>query len=528
MSPQFKSFALLLLVASSERATGQGRRFSTPVAAGSELERYLRANELVDSTANDQWTIRPLAARRMGAVRLPASHSWRTRVPDSFPSDRTGLTAPSVELIGNSAFPYGFNDGPVWAGKGMTAALSGGVDVARRHFAITLQPTAFIAQNASFSLVDNGLSGDRQFADPFRPDAIDVPQRFGSGAYGAVASGESEIAVRGLGVTGGISSRAQVWGPAYEHPLILGNNAGGVPRLFAGTDAPLDLRWITIQGQVIWGQVNESAFGPDTGISRRHFVTGAIGTVTIKRVPGLELGLSRFFHATWPSRGALHIPWLRVLQGFISDNPAIGENPDNQLASGFIRVAPPGAGFEIYGEYGREDRAENYRDVPLEPDHDAGYTLGFARAWATAEAKRLVVLRGEVLNTRISHLQQQRGETPWYMHTTQPQGHTERGQILGSVGGFGGGASNVAWDRYTQKGRTTIRWDRIVRGTPRNRDGLPIPDQADVIHAIGAERMSFTGPGELTVGAALTRNFNRYLSSDATNVRVSVGYRLVR
>jgi hypothetical protein len=290
----------------------------------------------------------------------------------------------------------------------------------------------------------------------------------------------------------------------------------------------VDLRWVTVHAHVLWGQVNESAYGPDTDMARRHFVTGAVGMLTIKRLPGLEIGGTRFFHATWPARGALHVPWLRVLQGFISDNPAIGENPDNQLASLFVRVAPPGRGFEVYGEYGREDRAQEFRDLLLEPDHDAGYVIGFARAWSAPEAKRIHVVRGEVLNTRLSALQQARPQSPWYMHVSQSQGHTQHGQVLGSAGGFGGGASNFAVDRYTADGRTTIRWDRIVRATLRGPQGLPVPDQTDVTHAIGLERVSFTGRGELTVGIALVKDFNRYFSRDATNANVSVAYRVLR
>src|SRR5207249_4605433 len=107
-------------------------------------------------------------------------------------------------------------------------------------------------------------------------------------------------------------------------------------------------------------------------------------------------------------------------------------------------------------------------------------------------------------------------------------GHTERGQVLGSAGGFGGGASNVAVDRFTPDGRLTIRWDRIVRATPLTTQGLPRSDRADVTHAIGVERARFTRWGEVTVGGALVKDFNRYFTSDALNANVSVGYRIIR
>ena len=514
MSPQhngrWRRVAVVFVLAASSAVKARGQAstsdqrrffFATP-PAGSDVERYLRATDLLDTASRRQWTIRPAAV--YGS------------------SSRTGFTEPSVSLTGNSSYAYGFNDGPVWAGKGITAAISGGAELIRPHLSITLAPIAFIAQNAEFAIGDNNLAGDRRFADVLRPDAIDLPQRFGSKSYGAFNPGESEISVNGFGVTGGISNRAQIWGPAYEHPLILGNNAGGIPRLFAGTSSPIRVRWMTFQGQIFWGQLNESAFGQDTGSARRHYATGAIGTLGFTSLPGLELGATRFFHMSWPPDGVPHVQWLRVFRQLVS------ADPDNQLASVFIRVAPAGAGFEVFGEFAREDGNESFRDLELEPDHNSGYTVGFARSWQRRDPKHTSVLRGEVSNTRVSHLRQARSETPMYMHVSQSHGHTERGQVLGSAGAYGGGASNLSYDRYGPSGRTTVRWDRIVRSTPLNRDGLPEVALADVTHALAVERALNTGRGELTGSIALVKNLNRNFSSDATNVAMSLSYRLIR
>ena len=507
MSPQLNGrwlcVAAVVLLAASSAASGQSDRrffFTTP-PAGSDLERYLRAADLLDTTSQRVWTLRP------------AVHASGSRI---------GLTEPSISLTENSSFAYGFNDGPVWSGKGMTAAISGGAELIRPHLSVTIAPVVFIAQNAEFALGDNGLAGDRRFGDFLRPDAIDLPQRFGSKSYGAFNPGESEVAVRWFGVQGGISSRAQIWGPAYEHPLILGNNAGGIPRLFAGTSDPVDLRWITLHGQIFWGQLNESAFGKDTGTARRHYATAAIATLGSRSLPGLAVGMIRFFHTYWPAEGAAHVSWLRVFGEFV------GENSDNQVASVFVRVAPPGKGFEIFAEFAREDGNENIRDLELEPDHNSGYTLGFARSWSDGSPGFMSVLRGEVSETRVGHLVQGRSETAMYMHVSQSHGHTERGQVLGSVGAYGGGASNLSYDRYTPSGRTTIRWDRIVRAAPFNTDGLPQSASADVLHAVGVERAVKIARGELAGSLAIVKDFNRNFSSDATNLAMSLAYRLWR
>ena len=509
---------------------------SVSIGAGTEMERYLRALELVGKLPSGQWEVRPFGPRELSAMRLPERHPWARQFSDTSPAPRStwSVVSPSASLIANSGFAYGFNDGPVWAGKGITAVLTGGITARRSGFSVVLDPVAFVAQNVAFGLAATGLSGVGVYGDRFTPGAIDQPQRFGASVYRRLAPGESHFRWDGHGLAVGVATESEVWGPAYEHPIILGNNAGGFPRAFAGTSAPIDLGFMTVHGRILWGRLDESAFGPDIGNERRHFATGATATIGVKGFPGLELGGARFFHTTWPQNGLNHAPWFRVFQEFIRSDLAqnsgnsFGTNPDNQLASVFMRWAPPGAGIEVYGEYGREDRNSEWRDFFQEPDHDGAYLLGIARAWTNTADDRVTVVRAEILNSRISHLQQSRGQVPWYVHGVPSNGHTEGGQVLASVGGHGGGAFSAAVDRYSASGRTTIRLDRVVWATPLTAQGLPIAQHVDVTQAIGVERARYVRRGEVTVAATFVKEFNRYFSSDAVNANVAVSFRVLR
>jgi hypothetical protein len=506
-------------------SAAQRNRLVAPVDAGSEWERYLRTLSMLGWAPPSQWTVRVLTPTEVAAISTARADPWRGKMQLT-PAHAFSIVVPTLSGTVNSGFAYGFNDGPVWSGRGLTTVASGGVRVERGPVSLVANPVAFFAQNAGFPIADNGLTGDRRYADWSRPDLIDRPQRFGSSSYSRIDPGESEFRITALRLAAGVSSRSEIWGPAYDHPLILGNNAGGIPRLFAGTASPLRLGRITLHGRVMWGRLVESNYGPDTGSMRKHFATGGVATVGLGGT-GIELGAARFFHTEWPSR-LQDAPWLRLGQELLSSNPRIGFGSDNQLASLFFRAAPPGSGFEIYGEFGREDRNASTRDLYLEPDHIAAYLLGIARAWGSPDSTQVTVVRAEVLNSRISHLQQQRSQTPWYVHTGQLNGHTHRGQVLGSAGGFGGAASVVAVDRYTPGGRITVRWDRINHATPVTDQGLPVADRTDVFHSVGVERSRFTSFGRLTLGGALIREFNRYFGDDAFNAQVRAELAIIR
>lgn len=519
---------LLLPIAS---ARPQRAHMSPTISAGSEFERYARILELTGGLLPGQWTVRPFGPRELAEKRLPAQHPWAARMVEQTLADSSSLSvaAPSATLMVHSNSPQGFNDGPVWSGRGLTVSGSGGGRIRVRWLSVALEPVAFLAQNAPFTLQPNGRTGAEAYNDWVSPGQIDMPQRFGAKPYGRIDAGESHLRADLFGLTAGIATESQMWGPAVEYPLILGTNAGGIPRLFAGTSAPVDLRIARGHVLILWGRTDETEYGPSD--VRRHLATAAVGSLSINGT-GLELGATRFIHGLWPSNGFRGMPWLRVFQGILAANiSGLDRNPtqaDNQIASAFFRWAPPAAGFEIYGEFGREDRSYNLRDLIQEPDHAAAYTVGFQRAWKLANQDRLTVIRGEILNSRVSHLQQAASQYSWYSHGTAVQGHTQHGQVLGSVGAHGGGAATLAVDWYTPKGRLTARWDRIMVAENRSSTGLPQSGRADVIHSWGLERGQWWAGHESTTGLSLAREFNRHFGADAWNVSTFLSYRVRR
>jgi hypothetical protein len=533
MQTGFKVGPLAVLLAVS--CTGSNalaqERAAAPAPAGGDIERELRAMQLVGRIPLRMWSIRAFNAAEIEAMLTAAGDSLpsRLRIESRRRSGAIWQLLPAeAGTIINTGFPYGFNDGPLWAGRGVTAFASGGVRAERGLFSLRLNPMVFLAQNASF---EPAVQDSFTLRTPYAK-AIDLPQRFGDATYGRFDLGESELRVQSRRTAVGFSTASQVWGPAVEHPLILGNNAGGFPHAFIETARPLNLRVASFHTRFIWGRLDGSAFGPSAPDDRR-FVTAAVAAFSFPALSGLELGASRFFHSPWPSDGLVHAPFFNVLQGLLKSTLTTSANPtgdvpgDNQLASVFFRWAFPQSGFEAYGEFGREDHSANVRDFWEEIDHDAGFLIGLQRAWRAGDGTS--IFRLEHLNTRMGKLHPTRAQAPWYSHGVRVQGHTERGQLLGSAGGFGGGGTSVAYDRIRGSGRTSLRWDRLMRAEQiNNNDLLPEPGEADVIHALSIERTRLKSRSEVGVGLGVAVDLNRDFRGDAFNLRTSFFYRKVR
>ncbi|MBA3657270.1 MAG: hypothetical protein H0W69_07950 [Gemmatimonadaceae bacterium] len=508
-----------------------------------ELEQYERFAQTLLSAPAAAWTIRGFTdEQRSRLAALPAVHPWSARLQPRSPNAPVFALLPlRAELVFNSTFPYGENDGAVWAGKGLTTVLQAGFMSHWHNVSLRVAPIFSRAENSDFPLMSNGLSGKSVFADGEYPAFIDRPQRFGEGAYQIIDPGQSSLTVEGRGLAGGISTANQQWGPADRYQFVLGDNAAGFPHIFIGSSRPLDAGVAHFDARFIWGALSQSAFSPVGGSQyfvdgenpgRRRFASGMVATVLPKGIPGMELGIARFFHSAWPEEGLRAGDFTALFQKVFKKNlpkeaPLAGSDNtqgvrDNQLFSVFTRWAPPGSGFEAYGEFGRDDHSFDFRDFIQEPDHGgSSRLLGVRKMWLNGFA-----IRAEGINYEAPQLTRLRPEGAVYLHSVLRQGHTQKGQPLGANAGVGSGAAAfVAADKYTSAGRTTFAWSRTVAHSTGlfYRGGPELKNAPDVYHTLSGETLRFRGPMDLSAKVNLTLDFNRYFQSDVFNLNLSIG-----
>jgi hypothetical protein len=517
-------------------------------ATGSEFESYLRVLQVAGIAPPYPFSIRGFSPREIRKlVSQDSTGPWslknrfRTTLFDAGPA--------YVITTYNSAFPYGANDGPVWAGKGLTVAASGAVSGSYGPLSYTFAPVVFRAQNAEFPLLDNAQPGNLHYNHGTFSGVIDLPQRFGPSAYQRVDLGESGVRVDTRFVTAGFATGNQWIGPATEYPFLLSNNAPGFPHLFAGTGEPVNLWLAKVHARVMWGMLYQSDYGPVTGGTRftgdetgtERLTTSLNIVVQPRGIPGLEMGVARYFHVPFQNGEPSLKFWTKPFKVlFLKNEYAQGDSAgyDNQLASLFFRWVFPASGFEIYGERGYEDQFYDMRDFVQDIDHEREYSLGFQKTIRTRPS-RIDVVKGELVNYQVPTLGRVRIEDAVYLHSPLRQGHTNRGQLLGaSPGVAAAAASTVSWTRYSPAGRTAVTFHRIVRdqvgnyldkllhyGDYNSFPGLasvPPDMRTDVIVAMGVERMQFTRFVDFGAKLEAMENYNRNFSSNVKNLNLQI------
>ncbi len=524
------------------------------VFAGSELESYLRYMQTAGKTAEYPWSMRsfsPLEIDELGIT--DTAHPWAARYDLQKKPKGRGLqwdyVRPKLSFFLNTAFAYGGNDGAVWQGKGLTTAMQTGIVLRWRAISASIAPVAFRAENQSFPLMANGETGRLRFADGQWAQYVDPPQRLGTAPNGRFDPGQSWIRADGYGMAVGLSTANEWWGPSNTYPYILGNNAPGFPHVFLGTSRPANIWIAKLHTRVFYGDLDQSPYssvtGPDYFKSfpepgKKRFMAGLVGILQPRGVPGLEIGGTRFFHAANDALGYSFSAYdLKLpLQGLLKKRlPAQADTfvfgttqalKENQLATVFLRWAPPGRGLDVYGEYGREDHSLDRRDLILEPDHSASMNIGFRKVWVSALSMHTV--RGEVFTYQGSAGSRTRGEGQTYVHGVLRQGHTQRGQVLGAnIGPGSGSAQIIAVDRFNTKGRMTAFFTREVQHEVRfpivYRSGPPVEKAVDAINSIGAEVNRFIGPFDVLGRTILNVDLNRFFLADRTNMNFALEVR---
>jgi hypothetical protein len=379
----------------------------------------------------------------------------------------------------------------------------------------------FSAQNLAFRLQPNGQTGRLQFADQDYPAVVDRPQRFGTAAYTRFDPGESTVAVSGLGAIAGVTTANQWLGPASSFPLILGNNAAGIPSIFAGTDRPVPIGIGRLHARVTYGVESQSAFSPvigaDTFVTanepgRKRSMASIAAVYQPRWLPHFELGGVRFFHLAWqghPTRNVITAPFFGLFNSASSAEELTGSNANaatNQLSSVFFRWVFPRSGLDVYSEFAREDHAYDLRDFAEEPDHSRSTMAGFRKSFTRADGS-LSALRIEYVDASMPTLERHRDEGGIYVHVVLRQGHTQLGQLLGAplgVGAFSGAI--IAWDHYDARGRTS--WF-VQRASTNNsltfvRTGRADDAASQLSGTLGVERYALRRSIDLSYAASIT------------------------
>lgn len=462
------------------------RRLAAPIVVGATIGSLLSgraAAQVVPGAGSQIGSIAGDRARIEQLTGHPPDSTASHLIPSGFRS-----VYPTLRVVENSALPADGNDGALWAGRGLSASLSGGFSYARRvragNIVLWVEPELLYSANRPFPVIAGREPGRSAFSSPWHIGRMsaDLPLRFGDQAVRAIGPGQSSITVTTDRVTFGAATSNEWWGPALRNTLLISDNAAGIPRLFARTTTPLRTKYGKLEGRAFIGGLSESPYFDEASSNDIRSLNGLLVTFQPALDTGLTIGLSRLVMATVPSPLGVLPHMLDVLLSYetmrdVTDTLVTGEfaQSSDQLISLFARWVFSESGVEIYGEWSRMELPRSIRQFLEVPQNTQGYTLGLQ--WVGARS----VEHSVRLQSEVTYLEQTR-EVPgratqdYYTGRATAQGFTQRGQILGASIGPGASSQFVGGDYLAPRwqagafvGRVRSENDALYReGGPRN------------------------------------------------------------
>lgn len=439
------------------------------VGLGSTAEDRIRLGHLLGEAPTDGFLIRS-----------PSTLSGPGRAARSDDGDglRWAILAPELRTVWNSDIPHSFNEGALWAGRGLATRLSVGGWVRLRNVTLVLAPQLVDERNGDFQTVSfPGAAGGARhpLASPFHfpPGSMDLPQRFGDGPRTYVDPGQSSLTVRQGPVAFGAATENLWWGPGIRNALVMSAQAPGVPHLFLGTSRPIETPLGTVEARWMLGALRESAYFDRDPSNDARSLSALVVVLSPRFDPSLSVGLARAVYA--PSSGP--VPLGAAFDAFrnvgrpnsVAGDTLLAAGPD-QVFSLFGRWAFPRAGFEAYGEWGRFEQPASFKDFLELPNHSRGYTVGLQFARPVFKRGAAFRLQAEVTNLEPSTAYRVRPFGEWYASRAVPQGYTHEGRVLGASIGPSGASQwlaadllGEAWTVGAVLGR--IRWENQARYT---------------------------------------------------------------
>ncbi|MCL2242930.1 MAG: capsule assembly Wzi family protein [Treponema sp.] len=397
-------------------------------------------------------------------VNEESSHPWQNQNLGTwrnlFGDFKMRIYGPELFMSGNTAAPYGQNDGVLWQGRGFNASLKAGVRFEGYGIELTLLPHFAFSQNAEFEIMPSAYESEYGYFWGYGNNAgADSPQRFGNEPFFDWDFGDSEIRYSWRTLTVGFGTQAIWLGPSYLNSILHSNNAPAYPKFDIGLRRQeIIIPWLNwyigdFEARLWVGRLSESDYFDSDPDNNHTMIHGLAFAYSPSFLPGLTLFANRICLVPWD--------WENLKYIFPSKENTI---EDQKASFGFSWIFPQ-IGFEVYGELGVDDYTMWSLDQILprwatllrNTYHTMVFTLGTKKTLLISEKNNLFCqLIFEWSHMEMSQTFQFQWPYSFYFHHQINHGYTNKGQWLGN--GFipGGNAQYFEFKLFYPKGTSSF------------------------------------------------------------------------
>lgn len=428
----------------------------------------------------------------------------------------------------NTAYPRGYNDGPIWKGRGLTTELHAGIAGKIGKLSYTFFPTVYFSQNLGFAKATQ--TGTSPFTYQFA--SIDWVQQFGNRSFVQFHPGQSEIKFEYKKFITTFSTQNYTLGPSTFNPIVLSLQGAGFPHFrFGIVPSEIQIKNFSlgrVEANLLVGLLSESPYFDNNAKNDNRYFNCLTLAFSPHFLPELKIGFnkslykdSQFFEAKDLIAG------IKILDSGVRGDTINTNDTFDQLASLTIEWVFPEIGFRTYAEFAKNDFTGGFRWTVLEPEHSRAYTIGFEKRMNFSNENFMKFIY-EHTNLSRNHTYLWRAEPTFYVHNINKQGYTNQGQLVGAGIGPGGNTDNLGFELHCK----TNKYGLLLQRVENNKDYFVVNIQEinshDVEYSLGLYLQKYFNKIILSTNATYSYNYNRYYLKDTVNVQIatSIGFKL--
>lgn len=449
--------------------------------------------------------------------------------------DRFKLMSPVSKLSYNSLYPRGYNDGPIWKGKGLTLEVHGGFQANIGKMSVTLHPVAFFSENLYYLSTPTAHLSSNVYAYQFS-NRIDWVQRYGNNKYIRLHPGQSELKMDWGKIATSLSTQNYSLGPSVYNPILLSRQGEGFPHFRIGlkpTQLKIGEKNIgQLETNLIFGLLSESEYFDSDADNDTRYFNGLTIAYSPNFLPELSVGINKVLYKQTEFFELVDLFSTVYIadDGVIEGGPTSGNDFFDQMASIFMNWDLKKSGFRAYAEFAKNDFTTDgdFRFFALEPEHARAYTIGFEKRLRSKKNNEVRITYEHTNLSKGQSFQKWRADPAWYAHNFNTQGYTQNGQIIGAGIGPGGNSDHLEVSRIGEK----INFGMLIQRIEHNKDYFVANIRDFTNHDI-EYTLNFFGSKEFPKAIwygefGYSYNYNRSFIAfeDQKNIYLSIGSRL--
>lgn len=373
-------------------------------------------------------------------------------------TSRFKILDPVIKTSFNSLYPRGYNDGPIWKGKGLTIEAHAGFQGKYGKLSYTFLPAVFFSENLWYLSTPDANESSNPYAYQFS-NQIDWVQRFGGKEFVGFHPGQSEIKIDWGKFATSISTQNYSLGPSIYNPILLSRQGGGFPHARLEVE-PTSIKIAKkdigkIEANFILGLLKESDYFDENPENDNRFYNSLSLAYSPSFLSELTVGFNKvLYKQTQFFEPEDLASTLFIIDNGIKDGDTISQNDTfDQMASVFMEWHIKKSGFRTYAEFAKNDFTTDgqFRFFAIEPEHARAYTIGFEKRLRTKLGKQISITYEHTNLSKGQSFQKWRADPAYYAHVINRQGYTNDGQIIGAGIGPGGNSDHLEISRSDQR-----------------------------------------------------------------------------